>query len=72
MSESRTGILMAGAAKRAITPPVDCLKVLAGGPMGGATEWKGFGAGGSAAADPWETEKAFYTGFRDLAAEIEK
>ncbi len=35
-------------------------------------EWKGFGAGGSAAADPWETEKAFYTGFRDLAAEIEK
>jgi hypothetical protein len=33
-------------------------------------EWKGFGASGSDAADPWETEKAFYTGFRDLANDI--
>lgn len=35
-------------------------------------EWQGFGAGSSSAADPWETEKAFFTGFRDLAAAIEK
>jgi hypothetical protein len=34
-------------------------------------EWKGFGAGGSDAADPWETERAFYTGFRDLVKDIE-